>query len=173
MKLSTILILPFTLASIFCQGQDQGLKQLSGFLGAWDHKAIEHRPNGSVNEERGSMEAAWFLDNTYLKIDCELSGTDYTRYYTQFIGFDSDSKEFISTYLYSGTIEKVIERGQFDAESKELRLEGVNPFSSQLESGINIKSTFKISENEIVLELLELRPNGKWELGYKAIFSRR
>ncbi|MEM9648377.1 MAG: hypothetical protein AAF969_07840 [Bacteroidota bacterium] len=119
------------------------------------------------------MVAQWYLGKTYLKIDCTLNGEGYTRYYTQFIGYDSRSNQFQSIYMYSGTLEKVFETGTFNPGLKELNMTGVNPFSNQLENGINIKSTFKIEEKLIVLELMELRANGAWELGYKAVFSKK
>lgn len=161
------------LCSCPIHSQEIGLQSLNGFLGAWKHESTEMRSDGSSNTETGTMNAKWDLGQTYLKIDCTLNGNGYTRHYTQYIGFDSRSNQFQSTYMYSGTLEKVFESGTFNPELNQLELTGVNPFSSQLENGINIKSTFKIEAHQIVLELMELRANGQWELGYRAVFTKK
>ena len=162
-----------SISSMLASAQDNGLLQLESMLGSWNHKAIQYRLDGDTTVEFGSMDASWVLDSTYIEIKCSLSGDDYTRYYSQYIGYDNSAKKFRSTYLYSGTMEKVHEDGMFDNSSSELKLAGVNPFSNEIQDGINIKSSFKVTANQIVLEVIELQADGDWKLGYKAIFIRK
>ncbi|WP_222984264.1 DUF1579 family protein [Flagellimonas meishanensis] len=173
MRLVSSILLFVWLFTTISYGQEVNLQSLKGFVGSWEHVSKEFRTDGSTNIETGTMSADWVLGNTYIKIDCTLNGEGYVRYYSQFIGYDSGSKKFQSTYLYSGTLQKVFESGHFDPALDQLHLAGVNPFSNQLENGINIRSLFTIEENKIVLELMELRASGEWELGYSAVFTRK
>ncbi|MGE0590186.1 MAG: hypothetical protein AB7O48_16525 [Cyclobacteriaceae bacterium] len=51
-------------------------------------------------------------------------------------------------------------------------MKGINPWQSQREDGINIKPTFTFKDNAIELRVIELRPNGLLELGYRSDFVK-
>lgn len=166
------LVASWSLLSLVATGQDK-LFKLTPFCGSWTYEAKEIRPDGSTTMEFGTMEASWYLDSTYLRLEAQLSGEGNTRYYSQFIGYDRSTKQYTSVYLYSGTVQKVFETGTFEEANNSLVIEGLNPFSQVEENGINIRSTFKISEERLVLEVMELRPTGEWELGYLGTFKRQ
>jgi len=66
----------------------------------------------------------------------------------------------------------VEETGSYDAREGVIALEGRNPWSGAWESGINIRSRFRISADEIQLEVSKLRESGRWESGYRSRISR-
>lgn len=167
------LIIFFLLQSNGFQGP-AGLSYLKPMVGIWEHETVQVLSNGQIVKEKGTAQIDFILDSTFLQLEVVLNRENSSRSYLQLIGFDPNTRQYKSTYFYSGTTIVVNESGHWNKNEGKMELQGVNPWASQLENGINIRSNIKIvSNNEFRLAVMELRAGGQWIEGYHTIFRRK
>lgn len=143
-------------------------------VGTWQHETVQVLSNGEKVRERGTAEIDFILDATFLQLEVKLNRENRSRSYLQLIGFDPNTGQFESTYFYSGTTTMVSESGYWNESEDKLELQGVNPWSRELENGINIRSSIQLgSDKEFILVVMELRTGGQWMEGYRSVFRKK
>lgn len=170
--LNLVIGIPFLTFNRIRINENEGLHKLLFLNGIWDVQTKQILINGEEIHEQGQAEISFILDSTYLKLEVELCRQESCRSYLQLISYDQESSTYTSRYFYNGTAITVLEKGYWDFPEHTLVLNGVNPWATERERGINIISNIqKKTENSWSLIVNELR-NGVWDVGYTSIFSK-
>lgn len=173
-KVTKTIILILVCFNCFSQSEiSRKLSVFQDYTGKWSHETHQIPFSGNTVVEHGEANLFLELSSTYLTLDVSLNTeSGSTRHYKQLITYSEDQNHYISRYLYSNTSVMVEEFGVYDSKTNTLSFAGINPWASQLENGINIKTSLAFKNNKILLEVNELRPNGTWEIGYRSLFTR-